>query len=651
MKKNLLILPLAPVIFAGCLPTVSCSIHAAQTKFEIMHDDYRDMLINCINTSAYDQMSVEEIKGLLTEVVVTGALEEDTKAYKFNDLDYDSTDQAWWPPHQHLRRTAVLAVLGAKKNNTEITNIAVKLLCFWLGNEFINPGNNWWFGMIGVPQELTNIGLFILDNIPEKGKTKFFNDLRKGTFKYGEGTRTQTGTNLFWCADISLKSGIFDKDDEQINEVTQLVRSEIVMHHGDAEGFQDDGTYYQHGNQLYNGGYGRQGVLTICRMLAAFTRTGMPLTNEQIDIVDTFPLDGMKYFTHKGYVNYQTMGRTYTRKESGLVTAGATDLGNILEFKTLSTFDHCPRRDDLNKLLNSWQNNESTFTGIKYFPRSCMLTMNIDNVYMSFKGTNNTLINTEKANSENFLGYNLSYGTSTCVMSTGQEYFDIAPVWQYDSIPGTTALTENDEQLKIHTDFGAKLQGTFNGGYDATNKIAYSMQKTSKDNNHFTVTCIGTGDGMILIGSGLTNDNSEPLHTTVEQCIAQDSVFTSYDKTQVLHGNVLYTNLEDGSKFDTFVGDVEGDWSRNNTSQTGSVTKRMLKITIDDANQSKYAYCIQPFSKRDMKFKVISNTEANHAILLPGNKIAAAFYTESEFIYEGTRYAGGNNEFKIFDVI
>ncbi|MCQ3908517.1 MAG: hypothetical protein MJ200_03030 [Mycoplasmoidaceae bacterium] len=39
------------------------------------------------------------------------------------------------------------------------------------------------------------------------------------------------------------------------------------------EGFQHDGTFFQHGREIYNGGYGRQGSTFICKILSAFAET------------------------------------------------------------------------------------------------------------------------------------------------------------------------------------------------------------------------------------------------------------------------------------------------------------------------------------------------------------------------------------------
>lgn len=652
MKRKTLVWPLIAVIGANIAQLTSCTQEpVVEDVFQIMSNDYRTMLLECVDTSAYDDMTVDQIKSLLTwEEVVVG--EQHAIGYKFKELKYDDDDTAWWPPHQHLRRTTMLSVLGIKTNNQEIINISLRLLRFWLGKHFTNT--NWWFGMIGVPQELTNIVLLLGDKLNDNEKAIAKQHYGKGTFKYNPETHQQTGTNLYWVADISLKSGLFDRDQSQIDEVVDLVRNEIVMHHGDGEGFQDDGSYFQHGNQLYNGGYGRQGVLTLCRILSAFNHQDFPLTDEQVDIMNTFPLDGMKYFTHKGYVNYQTLGRTYTRKDSGLITAGVTDLGNMLEFKTLAKFEYCPRKDELDNLLSSWENKTSTFSGIKYFPHSCMITMNIDDVYMSFRGTKPGLINTEKANNENFLGFNQSYGTTTCVMSTGKEYFDISPVWNYSSIPGTTCLDEDDPQLSAYDDedFKAQVVGrVFNGGYDNINNLAFSMQQGKKNFNNFVVTCFATNDGMVLLGAELKNDRRDPLHTTVEQCIVQEEPIIAPDNKSVKHGNVLYTNLDDSTTFITKVDEVRESWTRNNRSQKGDATENVLTIRIDHpTNQTTYAYAIQPVTKQDAKFVVISNSVENQAILLPNNKIAAAFYRNSSFMYKEQKYDGKEGEFKIFDV-
>ncbi|MCQ3915747.1 MAG: hypothetical protein MJ195_03460 [Mycoplasmoidaceae bacterium] len=98
-----------------------------------------------------------------------------------------------------------------------------------------------------------------------------------------------------------MKAGLLVKDDDEINLMFEKVGNEIALDKN--EGFQTDGTYYQHGHQLYTGGYGRQGALLLAKIASAFVNSDIELDESKLQIVVNFVLDGMKYFTHKKNFN------------------------------------------------------------------------------------------------------------------------------------------------------------------------------------------------------------------------------------------------------------------------------------------------------------------------------------------------------------
>ncbi|MCQ3908516.1 MAG: hypothetical protein MJ200_03025 [Mycoplasmoidaceae bacterium] len=123
------------------------------------------------------------------------------------------------------------------------------------------------------------------------------------------------------------------------------------------------------------------------------------------------------------------MGRALSRKSAAMVDGTGTDLGNVYLYRLLSKIVSGEKMDQIMEFLVKLENNQSSFEGIKCFPVSSYITMNVGSgVYIAFKGVTNTLVNSETANSENILGHNFSFGANTSVMNTGGEYQDISPV-------------------------------------------------------------------------------------------------------------------------------------------------------------------------------------------------------------------------------
>lgn len=654
MKKTWLLLPIAA---SQCvMPLVSCSPTRVY-DYEEMISSYRKMLLETIDTTTYEGKTPQQIRQEL-DIEHETKFQQEFDAYYFKDIVYESDDPAIWPAHQHIVRTLQIAIIAYRDNNAELMDIANKLTGYWLCHDYENP--NWWFNMIGVPRDFSNLAIFVINNLPSDQQASMLEWIHHGSLKYNKETLTQTGTNMFWVGDITMKSGLLAKDNSELDLMYEKVFNEIVLDND--EGFQSDGSYFQHGHQLYTGGYGRQGALLLAKIVSAFVNSDIKLDEKKIGIIVNFALDGMKYFTFKKNFNWQCMGRTYTRKQAAQYNGGTTDLGNIAELRYFAQLPNCPRKDELNQLLDDWDKGKTTFTGVKYFEKSRFLATCIDDVYIGFKGTNSDLVNSEIANGENIIAHNLVFGVNTCVMQTGEEYADIAPLWNYSELPGTSAYVESDEELEEYDNdsFKNTKLGTFYGGFNKDEQIGFVSQNTShklhNDKTEYLITGFATPYGLAVLGNNVTNDGGKQLTTTIQQCIKKDDdiVTTSSDNKTITHNNVIYSNIEDSatSILTSKVDDRNCSWHRNNHTYLKDDTKqgKVLTIQIDNSNRPQYAYSIQPKAKHDIGvFEVAKNDEDAQAILMPNGKIACIFYKDNvEFTYKNVTCIGNKGEFKIF---
>lgn len=662
MKKHWLLLPIAAS--TSLMPLVSCSNEQKHIyDYDNLLQSYKKMLLETIDTTRYAGKTAQEIISSELEECKITTFSKPYDAYRFNaqEIDYDDGNTSLWPAHQHIVRALQIAVLAHQQKNKELMDIANKLAIFWLGNNFKN--DNWWFNQIGVPRDFSNLAIFVLKNLSSELQKSMIGWIRHGSLKYNKDTLDETGTNMFWAGDITLKGGLLSRDDDEINIMFEKVGNEIELDKN--EGFQSDGSYFQHGHQLYTGGYGRQGALLLAKIASAFVNSDIKLDEDKLSIVVNFVLDGLKYFTHKINFNWQCMGRTYTRKQAAQFDGGTTDLGNIDELRYLAQLPNCPRKEELTELLDNWKNQQPSFDGIKYFEKTRFLASCIDGIYIGFKGTNLDLINCEIANNENLLAHNLTYGVNTCTMESGDEYADISPLWNYWKIPGISAYEESDEELSQYDneDFKRTKPGTFYGGYELYNQnhgVGYVSQSSWHtlvwpSVTQYQIIGFATPFGLAVLGTGVQN-NTQALTTTVQQCLkcGRDATLSS-DEKSVTHGNVVYSNIDsnENCKLSMDVKEVDSVWSRNNQSYSDDpISGEVLTVTIDNPVQTQYAYAIQPLKEVNQgnTLKVVKNDEFAQAILLPNQKIAAMFYQDGvEFDFEGVHCQGNKGEFKFFN--
>lgn len=670
MKKILLLPSIVAITATPLIGLASCSPTITIYPFEDILSSYKKMLTETIDTE-YGQQEASIIMGNIDIDIDIEHFDQPTQIYSFKDIVYTDPDQAIWPAHQHIVRALSIAVAADKETDQAIKeekfNIATNLILYWLCHEYVNP--NWWFNEIGVPRDLSNIALFIWDRITIKQRNMLLEWIHHGSLKYNPNTQSYTGTNTFWAGDITMKSAALVEDREEMDLMFYYVGNEIQLDQED--GFQSDGSYFQHGKQLYSGGYGRQGALILAKIASAFNDTDFRLKEDKLSIIVNFVLDGLKYMTHKGNFTWQCMGRTYVRKKGSNYHPGVTDLGDIREFKYIAKLPNCPRKEELQNLIANWQLEETgqaNFEGIRYFPRSQFIACCFDGLYIGVKGTKPELINSEIANNENILAHNLVFGFNTCVMDTGSEYDDISPVWDYSYLPGTTTAVETDGELAYYdnNDFKTRQEGPCYGDYNQEHNVACVAQKGShsyrdKSSHDITgsigyrITSFACNGGIVVLGTDIDNKTGQTLHTTVDQYI---SASTDKDQTakSLTKDNVVYTNLGKDSNCQltmSVIKDKQCSWYRNNHSysQEDMAQANVTTITLSNpVGYTSYAYAIERKDK-GISPEVIQNDDAAQAIKFIDNgveKLACLFWQNKPVKYQGHEYIGNVGELKVW---
>ena len=582
-------------------------------KFDKMKDYYRDYLIRTTNIDRYKNLTAQQIleQGAYwkTEENPITHEKEDIRTplvkktmvgvttYYMKDIDYTfGSDRASWPAASHVSQATAIAVTAAVKNDPAIMDIAVGMTYYWVYNNFRNT--NWWQNELGAGGSgLANLGLFTYEHLNSQGRSMLVSKVANASFYYRPSILTHAGTNLFDYADITLRSSIFTKTDEEFDLVVSRIGEEITDRH--LEGFQQDGSFFQHGQQVQIASYGK-GVIRLAKVLKALSVSGESFNPTKMNIIKRYLLTGLRNMTHKGYLNYSAVSRELVRRDA--LSASSSGFAQFSEYLDIPEF---PEKEELKAYLDSIENETACAEELTYFDRARMISMNLDGLYMSFKGTADYLTNTECVNGENKLGLNLSYGTNTCVMDTGNEYayatidaegkktnHNISPLWNYAYIPGTTSIqlvagddteeTLSDENSIIATDelianeivherYGDELyeeqlpsdvgvtEVTYGGKINEDNnptdptKVAVLTQRSvHHGENEFAVTCIASKFGMLLLGAELSytgsktgdlfTENSRKLHTTLEQCFYDESKAfeISPDNKKLTYGNAVY---------------------------------------------------------------------------------------------------------------
>ncbi|MCQ2742856.1 MAG: hypothetical protein MJ239_06155 [Bacilli bacterium] len=688
MKKYSLIQ--SSIMASFLLIASSCGNNHAPVEnkdFQTIRTNYMSYMLEHQGTSTYGGKTIDEIMSTVGEKIIGGET-----TYFFNDIDYSNDqDRSSWPAGSHLGRTLELTVLAEKRNNHELKNIALNCLKHWIYSNYRNT--NWWQNEIGANQNLSNIAMFSFDSLTRKGQDALLGKLYESSIYHRPSLETHEGSNLLNYCEMTVKCGALDKSYPEID--TAIKCASDTIKEGGKEGYQRDGSFFQHGKLLQTGSYGIEGTTKLANVISMLKGTSISVPLDKLGIISNFILNGLRPMIHKGMYNYMATGRAYSRVNSLDVELNAYKVSDMKKYTEL---ENMPNKDEINSFIDDVCNKTDSQhkKDISAYEDSKILVGNYDGVYMCYKGSDPSMTNTECVNHENCLGYNFSYGQNTCVMQSGKEYLNISPLWDYTATPGSTSRDfGNGTLLEKDSEIDSYVKNSLdNGLYEAKlpevnpntsqkciynlgkqDNVGFSMTQSVHDitsNNpiggvEFTSTCFMCDEGMIVLGSGLKNkqpglDESEKvLHTSLEQCRLYDGEeepFISEDKLKVTKNNVVYCSL-DNQPLSLDVENRQYDYQRNNPSLASKIESgKVMTITLNSAKEldyDHYAYSIQPLANNQTSdIKVICNTPKVAAIQLTDGRIVASFYSNDSFTYLGKEYkpsAFDNNKgcFEVFN--
>lgn len=443
----------------------------------------------------------------------------------FSDIDYDDTQMTNWTPIKHVERLSdfVYAYTNPQNSyyqNEELYQKIVKGLEYWYDVD--SESDNWWHNQISEPQKL---GVLLIQmrigkkQVPKELETKILKRIQET----GGDPAKWTGANRTDIALHWIYRSCLTENETDLKTAIENVYNPIV--YTTEEGFQHDNSYFQHGTQLYIGGYGDEIIKGVTQVASYALGTRYQLDKEKVELLSKFMRETY-YRTVRGQnMSFDVVGRSVSRP--GLLNKKAT----TTYVKRMLDIDptHADEYKAIIARLNRKQpaDYQVTASHTHYFRGDYSLHVrpqyNFD-VRLASTRTKKC----EYGNKENLKTYFMSDGC-TNIVQTGDEYFNIFPVWNWSHIPGTTA----PQVEKIPMDpqgWGVLGTSTYAGGvsdsiYGAT---AYAYMDTNP--------AVNTGakkswyffdEEVVCLGAGIQSTSTYPVHTTVNQCFLKDDLLVN----------------------------------------------------------------------------------------------------------------------------
>ena len=537
----------------------------------------------------------------------------------FGDVDYKATSSAAngtaWSPYLALDRLQAITVAYHKEGNAlyhdeEVINKLNKAIVYW-GK--MNPSSsNWWENQIGVQLRFSRIALFMESIVSKDAMDIMLNKLLEKTpVKYG------TGQNNLWFDQNYVYYAIITENGTKHTNSTGFKKLDLkelvddylsyclVVQTDDntAEAVQVDNSFYMHGRQFYSNGYGMSMFRDMSFWIYMLRETSYAFEQDVIDLMADYMIDGTSW-TIRGDIMELYLGYRPYDYDVGYAAEYIDPLKRMIESDP-------DRADEYQAILDNIQgkNTVNGKNGNYYMWRSGYASHMRDGYGVNIKMDSNQIIGGEWRGS--WSGYDkdggqLIYWTSSAASTItvdGDEYTNVYPTYDWAHCPGTTTAARivqdyaNAGRFKNGTEHTI---GVSNGKYGNT---AYDMNKkgTQVKKGYFFF-----DDEFVALGSGINSTEGVNIHTTLNQCEAEDvnvggqSVAEGtkeqiYNTNWLYNGKVGYVFLEntDVVVSNSVQTNNPSLWDEAKKNETPATFTAYLDHGLKPSNDS-YAYIVVP---------------------------------------------------------
>lgn len=585
----------------------------------------------------------------------------------FTDIDYSKEDRTDWEPLTHIDRVYDFVFAYTNPGNKYYESEAlyekiVAALNYWYQR---NPYcDNWWYNQIAEPQR---IGVLLIQM--RIGKQQIPADLENRTL---QRMKTDGGNPADWTGanrtDIALHwiyRACLTADVTLLRNAINYVYNPVQYTTG--EGFQHDNCYFQHGAQLYIGGYGDE-ILKGVTQVAMYTRgTQYALSEARLQLLSKFMLETYYQTIRGAYMLFDVLGRGVSRPSG--TSKGSASL--YAERMMILDPEHA---EEYAEIIERLGGRKSADYGLKplhthYFRGDYTLHVRPGYTF-DVRTVSTRTMRCEYGNGENLKTYFMSDGCTNMVIK-GNEYAGIFAMWDWARIPGVTAPQMKTIPQAV-SDWQTRGTSRFAGGvsdsiYGAT---AYSYEDKYKNiNTAARKAWFFFDDEVVCLGAGITSTATVPVNTTINQCTLVGGKATvsangqvsevamgeyAYDNNLnwVWHNNIGYVFPDGGNVF-LLNQNRSGSWYDINTTASKTVMKKNVFTLGFNHGQSPkddtYAYIVVPnkSSAAEMaaypmdNIEILANTDSMQVVR---NKKLGVW----EFIfYQGATFTHGELSIKV----
>jgi len=628
----------------------------------------------------------EKIKKRVVADVIKGSVDDDRVKFLletlqsnggWTDINYEDVSRTGFQHKYHTGNMITLARAYKIKSSKYYKKSKVKkavesALKNWVDNDY--KSDNWWYNQFGTPNNLITLMLLIGDKLPKDLVDKAQPIIGRANI---DAPGARPGGDRIEIAGMQAKNMLFINDEIMFNKLIRVIENEIKQvewvgakygytywyiptgfsnRKAGGRGIQYDNSFHHRidgVNNTLSYGYGYAHSFIVWAVYTADTKYA--LSDDKIaQLVDYF-LDGIcKTAVYGKYPDIGAKNRSISRK--GALHAYSADMPEEL----LLTTDY--RRNEIQEIADIRNDGiKPTLSHATSFWNSEHFTFQRPDFFTSVRMYSTRNFNMEEPyNSEGLLNHHRGDGTNH-ISVTGDEYYDIASVYDYQKIPGTTIMqktklpSENKIQKLGKTDFvGAVTDGKY--GTVAFDFMSPHDPLIARKSWFFF------DDEYVCLGAGISCKQENSVVTTINQCLLRSDVTISQKNKKVI--------VENGEKeleaidwvFQDRVGYVfpkpttamiknntaTGSWwliNKQGNSPKDEISLDVFKFWIDHGkhpSEATYEYIVVPATTVEKMGQNIS--KENIVIISNTSEIQAVKHTGLK-MYQAVFYKAGKIQF------
>ncbi len=492
-------------------------------------------------------------------------------------INYEDVSREGFEHRIHLSHMVDLALAYRIKSskyykNKKVLNVIESALINWVEHDYIC--DNWWHNQIGTPGALVNVMLLVGNVLPEDLVDKAQPIIGRANVN-APGARP--GGDRIKISGIEAKNLLFTGDYEKFGEVVKVIEGEINhvhwigMDYGygyrrivggfenrtpEGRGIQYDNSFHHRTDGVNNTlSYGLGYAEAFVEWAVYTAHTKYSFSEEKLEELIDYYLDGICRMSVFGkFPDAGAKNRSISRP--GALHAFSPETPERL----LLTTDY--RKQDIQEIVDIRKNeSQSTLSHATFFWNTEHFSYQRPDWFSSVRLYSTRNYNMEwPYNSEGLLNHHRGDGANH-ISRTGDEYYNIWPVYDYQKIPGATIMQKQelpapDEIQKLgETDFvGAVTDGIYGAA-------AFDF-KSPHDPLVARKAWFFFDEEYVCLGTGISCRYDLPVVTTLNQCLLRDevTVFSNNTKSVIPKGE---------NKFDA-VDWVYPGWNRVCVFKTGN---------------------------------------------------------------------------------